>query len=81
MPGEYLFTGRRSSNSGLTTRQYARLLAGWIASIGLGPRFFGTHSLRRTKGDLDLSTHGQLARGPAPTGPHESREHGPISRD
>jgi integrase len=33
----------------MTTRQYARLVSEWIASIGLDPLNFGTHSLRRTK--------------------------------
>jgi hypothetical protein len=33
----------------MTTRQYARLLADWVASIGLDPRVFGTHSLRDAK--------------------------------
>lgn len=46
MPGEFLFTGRRGP---LTTRQYARLVSDWIGSVGLDPRLFGTHSLRRTK--------------------------------
>ena len=32
----------------MTTRQYARLVSEWIGSIGLDPRLFGTHSLRRT---------------------------------
>src|SRR5262245_33344154 len=36
----------------MTTRQYARLLSEWIASIGLDPHLFGTHSLRRTKATL-----------------------------
>ncbi len=34
---------------GLTTRQHARLVQEWVASIGLDPAKFGTHSLRRTK--------------------------------
>jgi integrase len=59
-PGEYLFTGRCGSNSSLTTRQYARLVAEWIASIGLDPRFFGTHSLRRTKATLIYRRTGNL---------------------
>jgi integrase len=42
-PSEFLFTGRRDSR-GLTTRQYARLVDQWIASIGFGPLEFGTHS-------------------------------------
>jgi site-specific recombinase XerC len=36
----------------MTTRQYARLVSEWIASIGLDPHLFGTHSLRRTKATL-----------------------------
>src|SRR5690348_592682 len=34
-PGEFLFPGRRGPNRGMTTRQYARLVADWVASIGL----------------------------------------------
>ena len=30
----------------MTTRQYARLVSSWVATIGLDPRLFGTHSLR-----------------------------------
>ncbi|OKO72283.1 integrase, partial [Bradyrhizobium sp. NAS80.1] len=51
-PGQYLFTGRRGRDRAMTTRQCARLLAHWVASIGLDPRAFGTHSLRRTKATL-----------------------------
>jgi hypothetical protein len=36
----------------MSTRQYARLVSGWIASIGLDPHLYGTHSLRRTKATL-----------------------------
>ena len=59
-PGDYLFTGRRASNRSPTTRQYARLLAEWIASIGLDPHLFGTHSLRRTKVTLIYRRTGNL---------------------
>src|SRR5438034_4306293 len=51
-PGEFLFTGRRGANASMTTRQYARLVSEWIGSVGLDPRLFGTHSLRRTKATL-----------------------------
>src|SRR5258705_664991 len=47
--GEFLFTGRGGPARSLTTRQYARLLCEWIASIGLDPRLFWTHSPRPTK--------------------------------
>ena len=49
-PGDFLFSGRRGA--GLTTRQYARLVGEWVASIGLDALKFGTHSLRRTKATL-----------------------------
>ena len=51
-PGELLFTGRRGPDRSMTTRQYARLVSEWIGSVGLDPRLFGTHSLRRTKATL-----------------------------
>ena len=51
-PGQHLFTGRRGGDRAITTRQYARLVGKWIASIGLDPSLFGTHSLRRTKATL-----------------------------
>ncbi len=44
----------------MTTRQYARLLAAWVASIGLDPKVFGTHSLRRTKATLFYRRTGNL---------------------
>jgi integrase len=59
-PGECLFTGRRGNGQCMTTRQYARLLSGWLASIGLDPKLFGTHSLRRTKATLIYRRTGNL---------------------
>jgi integrase len=48
-PGEFLFGSRRRLGRCMTTRQYARLVAEWVGSIGLDPGLFGTHSIRRTK--------------------------------
>ncbi len=59
-PGEVLFIGRRGLQRSMTTRQYARLVSEWIASIGLDPRTFGTHSLRRTKATLIYRRTGNL---------------------
>ena len=59
-PGEFLFVSRRNCDRCMTTRQYARLVSGWIASIGLDPRFFGTHSLRRAKATLIYRRTGNL---------------------
>ena len=58
--GEYLFSGKRSPSRSMTTRQYARLLGDWLASIGLDPKLFGTHSLRRTKATLIYRRTGNL---------------------
>ena len=58
--GEYLFGGRRGFGQCMTTRQYARLLSEWLASIGLDPKLFGTHSLRRTKATLIYRRTGNL---------------------
>jgi len=57
---DFLFTGRRGPDHGLTTRQYARLLSEWIAGIGLDPSLFGTHSIRRTKATLIYKQTGNL---------------------
>jgi integrase len=59
-PGEFLFTGHRGTNRYMTTRQYARLVSEWIGSVGLDPRLFGTHSLRRTKATLIYRRTGNL---------------------
>ena len=59
-PGEFMFTGRGGPGRSMTTRQYARLVSEWIANIGLDPRLFGTHSLRRTKATLIYRRTGNL---------------------
>ena len=59
-PGDFLFHGRRGKDRCLSTRQYARLLSEWIASIGLDSSLFGTHSLRRTKATLIYRRTGNL---------------------
>ena len=60
MPGHYLFPGRWGQARSLTTRQYARLVSEWIASVGLDPSNYGTHSLRRTKATLIYKKTGNL---------------------
>ena len=55
----YLFPGRGPAGH-LTTRQYARLLAEWLAMIGLDPCLYRTHSLRGTKPTLIYKKTGNL---------------------
>jgi integrase len=59
-PGEFLFPSRRDHSRPMTTRQYARLVDKWIASIDLDQSRFGTHSLRRTKASLIYRRTGNL---------------------
>ena len=49
---DYLFPSRKNLNAHITTRQYSKLLKDWVADIGLDPKNYGTHSLRRTKATL-----------------------------
>ena len=58
--GEFLFGAQRHQHRGLSTRQYARLVSDWVRGIGLDPRAFGTHSLRRTKATLIYRRTGNL---------------------
>lgn len=36
----------------LSTRQYARIVKGWVKAVGLDPAMYGTHTMRRTKASL-----------------------------
>jgi integrase len=47
--GSYLFPSRRKTSHHMSTRQYARIVHRWVASIGLDGSAYGTHSMRRTK--------------------------------
>ena len=58
--GDYLFPSRLAKSPHLSTRQYARIVQGWVASIGLNPATYGTHSLRRTKAALIYRKTGNL---------------------
>jgi len=51
-PEDYLFPTREADSRHLTTRQYGRIVEGWVWEIGLNPAAYGTHTLRRTKASL-----------------------------
>ena len=51
-PDQHLFPSRVKRSAHLSTPQYARIVKGWAAMIGLDPGEYGTHSLRRTKSTL-----------------------------
>ena len=49
---DFLFPSRLHESEHLGTRQYARILDGWVAELGLDSTSYGTHSMRRTKATL-----------------------------
>jgi len=51
-PEQFVFPSRVTKSPHLSTRQYSRIVGSWVASIGLDPAAYGTHSLRRTKPTL-----------------------------
>ena len=77
-PGAFLFPSRRYPDRAITTRQYARSVAEWIASIGLDPRLFGPHSLRRTKAAPPTAAP-EICVCRVVTRQYENREHSSLS--
>jgi len=51
-PDSFIFPSRVTTSPHLGTRQYARIVDGWVKEIGLDPAAYGTHSMRRTKASL-----------------------------
>jgi len=49
---DFLFPSRVRASPHLSTRQYARIVRGWVREIGLDASAYGTHTLRRTKASL-----------------------------
>lgn len=49
---DFLFPSRIHNSPQLGTRQYARILDGWVEVLGLDAAEYGTHSMRRTKARL-----------------------------
>lgn len=56
----FLFYGNSEGKRHLSTRQYARLVKLWVEMVGLSPKLFGTHSLRRTKAAIIYRKTGNL---------------------
>ena len=56
----FLFPSRIHRSPHLGTRQYARILDGWVEELGLDPADYGTHSMRRTKATLIYRRTGNL---------------------
>ena len=59
-PEDYRFLSRVKNSTHLSTRQYARIVGGWVQSIGLNACTYGTHFLRRTKAAVIYRKTGNL---------------------
>lgn len=57
---EHLWPSRIRDSLYLSTRQHARIVIGWVMSIGLEPSVYGTHSMQRTKVAQIYKTTGNL---------------------
>lgn len=57
---DWLFPSRSRDGQHIGTRQYARLVDGWVRMIDLNAAAYGTHSLRRTKVALIYKKTGNL---------------------
>jgi integrase len=78
-PGQFLFPGRGDPH-GLTTKQYARLVHEWVASIGLDSGQVRHPLVKTYQGCSDLSADWQSARSPALAWAREDREHCSLPR-
>lgn len=79
MSADYLFPSRINQSPHISTRQYARMVHRWIASIGLDDRAYCTHTMRRTKASL-IYRRTKPPSGAVAAGAHEAGKHGAISR-
>src|SRR5690606_8336181 len=59
-PEAFVFPSRVHDSPHLTTRQYARIVHGWVRAIGLDDANYGTHTMRRTKASLIYRRTGNL---------------------
>ena len=54
-----LFPSRLHTSDHLSTRQYARIVKGWVKAVGLDPAMYGTHTMRRTKASFIYRRRGR----------------------
>jgi integrase len=68
---KFLWPSRIHSSPHLSTRQYARIVRGWVMSLGAGAERL-RHAFHATdQGRADLQEDREPARGPAAAGAHE----------
>jgi len=77
---DFLFPSRIHNSPHLSTRQYARIVDGWVREIGLDPAVYGTHTMRRTKASLVYWRTKNLRGVQLPLGHRKLDKHRQIAR-
>jgi integrase len=76
-PGHFLFPSRITASPHITTRQYARIVRHWVASIGLDPPLW--YALNTAdQGDPDLPPDAEYQSRSITAWPYEAGEHRPL---
>ena len=57
---DYLFIGGRDRNKHITVRQLGNLVKKWAIYLGLNPKEYGSHSLRRTRASYIYKRTGNI---------------------
>lgn len=76
-PDNYLFPSRITKSPHLSTRQYARIVAGWVKSIGLDPATWHAH-YASNQGDAHLPANEEPSGRPTPSWTYQVGKHGAI---
>lgn len=77
---DYLFPSLIHNSPHMGTRQYARVLEGWVKAIGLDASAYGTHSMRRTKASLIYRRTKNLRAVQLIAWAHQARKHRTLPR-
>jgi integrase len=51
-PNDYLFPSPRRCGKPMSYAYYSSIIKKWVSLLGLDPKWYGTHSMRRTKATL-----------------------------
>lgn len=77
---QYLFPSRAHDSPHVSTRQYARIVHRWVASIGLDPLSLRHAHHAPDQGNLDLSSDQESAGRAVTTWAHQAGEHRSLPR-
>ncbi len=77
---DYLFPSRLHASPHLGTRQYGRIVDGWVREIGLDPAAYGTALDPAYQANTDLPANQKPEGRTAPSWPHQAGKHCEVPR-